>query len=187
MSLVSEQVALHPLLEARWSPRAFDADHDMTAAEAESLLEAARWTPSANNSQPWRYILAHRGTPVFEQIVAALAPGNQVWAVNASVLVVALMVVGDPGSPMARWAVYDVGQSVAHLSVQAHALGYHTHQMGGFDADSLRTSFNLGEELEPLIITAVGRVADPTTLPEAYRVRETKPRERLPLADLLVG
>ncbi|MGI8721479.1 MAG: nitroreductase family protein [Geodermatophilaceae bacterium] len=45
---------LHPLLSSRWNPRTFDQSRDITATEVESLLEAARWAPSAGNSQPWR-------------------------------------------------------------------------------------------------------------------------------------
>ncbi len=43
---------LHPLLSSRWSPTTFDGSMDVTSAEVESLLEAARWAPSAGNSQP---------------------------------------------------------------------------------------------------------------------------------------
>ena len=38
---------LTPLLAFRWSPRAFDPSAELTADEAASLLEAARWAPSA--------------------------------------------------------------------------------------------------------------------------------------------
>ncbi|MGI8415566.1 MAG: nitroreductase family protein [Nakamurella sp.] len=43
---------LHPLLSSRWSPTTFDGSMDITGAQVESLLEAARWAPSAGNPQP---------------------------------------------------------------------------------------------------------------------------------------
>ncbi|MGI8691307.1 MAG: nitroreductase family protein [Geodermatophilaceae bacterium] len=38
---------LHPLLASRWSPTTFDPSARVSPAEVESLLEAARWAPSA--------------------------------------------------------------------------------------------------------------------------------------------
>ena len=54
-------VPVHPLLARRWSPRGLDADHELDQRSVLALLEAARWAPSANNSQPWRFLVAHRG------------------------------------------------------------------------------------------------------------------------------
>src|SRR5690348_1569574 len=83
----SDITTLHPLLAGRWSTRAFDPDHVLTDAGLERLLEAARWAPSAGNSQPWRLGVARRGTPEFAAMAAALAPGNALWAGAASALV----------------------------------------------------------------------------------------------------
>lgn len=51
---------LHPLLAERWSPRGFDAAHHLAEPQLRALLEAARWSPSANNSQPWRFVVTAR-------------------------------------------------------------------------------------------------------------------------------
>jgi nitroreductase len=55
---------LHPLLAARWSPTTFDASYELRAPEIEALLEAARWAPSAGNSQPWAFIVGQRGDAI---------------------------------------------------------------------------------------------------------------------------
>ncbi|HEX6514035.1 MAG TPA: nitroreductase family protein [Nocardioidaceae bacterium] len=44
--------SLLPVLRRRWSPRQFDADHELAPDQLDILLEAARWAPSAGNSQP---------------------------------------------------------------------------------------------------------------------------------------
>lgn len=176
---------LHPLLAGRWSPRGFDAGYDLTDAELTTLLEAARWAPSAANSQPWRFLVGRRGDATFDAIVELLAPGNQPWAPRASVLIVA--VADTTPSPMAPWAVYDTGQAVAHLSVQATELGLAVHQMGGFDADGVAARFGLAPELQPISVVAVGRLDPAADLPEPYRGRERAPRERRPLSDLLLA
>ena len=57
-----------PVLADRWSPRGFDKTHEISQDELLSIIEAARWAPSANNSQPARCIVARRGTPTFTRI-----------------------------------------------------------------------------------------------------------------------
>jgi len=51
------QFPIHELLARRWSPRAFD-ERPIEVGKLRSLFEAARWAPSSNNEQPWRFILA---------------------------------------------------------------------------------------------------------------------------------
>ena len=176
---------LHPLLAERWSPRGFDAAYALTDAELTALLEAARWAPSAANSQPWRFLVGRRGDATFDAIVELLAPGNRAWAPRASVLIVA--VADTTESPMSPWAVYDTGQAVAHLSVQATELGLAVHQMGGFDAAGVATTFGLKPELKPIAAVAVGRLDPSADLPEPFFERERAPRARRPLSELLIA
>ena len=56
----STSVAVHPLLAERWSPRGFDRAHEIGDEALAALLEAARWAPSAGNSQPWRFLVTRR-------------------------------------------------------------------------------------------------------------------------------
>ena len=177
---------LLPVLAERWSPRAFDTEAVIDETKLTAALEAARWSPSANNSQPWRFIVARRGTAAFDTIVANLMGFNQVWAGAAGALVVALAEVVDAEGNERRWATYDVGQAVAHFSVQAHHEGLHTHQMGGFDADGLRAAFDLDQRFAPVSVTAVGMLGDVDALPAPLRERELAPRTRNALDDLLV-
>lgn len=177
--------SLHPLLAGRWSPRGFDAGYDVTDDDLVTMLEAARWAPSAANSQPWRFLVGRRGDSTFAAIVDLLAPGNQIWAPRASLLLVAI---ADTGSgSTAPWAVYDTGQAVAHLSVQAEELGLAVHQMGGFDASGVATRFGLAPELKPVSVVAIGRLDPDADLPEPFHERERAPRERRPLSELLIG
>ena len=181
----SSQVPLHPLLAERWSPRGFDQAHEVTDAELTALLEAARWASSANNVQPWRFVVARRGEVGFTALVDVLAPGNQVWAQHASALVlVAAETVDENGNPRSH-ALYDTGQAVAQLVAQAQAEGLATHQMGGFDAGRAVDELGLGD-LTPVVVVAVGRHDADAALPEPFAARETAPRTRRPLADLVL-
>lgn len=182
----SADTVLHPLLAQRWSPRAFDRRHQVSDEQLSAVLEAARWAPSAANTQPWRFVAARRGTPTFDAIYAALQPGNQAWAGAASVLLVAAAETRTRAGDDRPWAEYDTGQAVAHLSVQAQHEGLMVHQMGGFDRDRLAADLQLPEHVRPLTVVALGR-HDPTTqLPEPFASRERAARERLPLNDLLL-
>ena len=80
---------------------------------------------------------------------------------------------------------YDLGQSVALLSVEATALGLAVHQMGGFDADKARELLSIPEGFQPVIVFAVGYPSLPSTLPDDLRKREQAPRSRKLLQDFV--
>jgi nitroreductase len=192
MTLLSEtrraetSAPIHDLLADRWSPRSFDPEFVVPDEQIVALLEAARWAPSAANLQPRRFLVARRGGLAFDLVTQALASGNQPWAPDASLYVVAVALPESEDGTPHRWAEYDTGQAVAHLTTQAHALGLHAHQMGGFDPEAIRRDFALPEGAVPVTVTAIGRAADAARLPERYRDRETADRGRLPLEELLL-
>src|SRR5262245_34288837 len=124
---------LHPLLSERWSPRGFDAGHRLPERQLTALLEAARWSPSANNAQPWRFVVAQRGEAAFERLVSTLSGNTRRWAGRAGALLLVLAETTDETGTPRAYGLYDTGQAVAHLVTQAEAEGLSTHQMGGFD------------------------------------------------------
>src|SRR3954465_2176968 len=126
----------HPLLAQRWSPRSFQTSHQLDDEAVTALLEAARWAPSANNSQPWRFLVTRRGDEAFDQVTEILAPGNRSWAPTASALILVAAQTNDETGRPRPWALYDTGQAVAALTVQAECEGLSVHQLGGFDTDA---------------------------------------------------
>ncbi|MCJ1696870.1 nitroreductase family protein [Rathayibacter caricis] len=175
------------VLAERWSPRSFDTTAAISDETLASLLEAARWSPSASNSQPWRFIVARRGTPEFDRVAKHLVGFNAAWAGSAAALAVALAETVDADGKPRPWAVYDLGQAVAHLSIQAHHDGLHVHQMAGFEKDGLREEFAIDERFDPVTVAAIGVVGDPESLAnDVLREREVAPRTRLPLEELLL-
>jgi nitroreductase len=177
---------LHPLLAERWSPRALDAGHELTADQLTALLEAARWAPSASNTQPWRFAVALRGSAEYAAVLDALAPGNQAWAHAASALIVAAAETTTPDGTPRPWAVYDTGQAVAHLSVQAQHEGLAVHQLGGFDRDRVAALLATPGEVSPVVVLAVGRRDETAQLAEPFASRETATRDRLAVDELLL-
>ncbi|NUT59413.1 nitroreductase family protein [Agromyces mariniharenae] len=177
---------IHPLVE-RWSPRAYDPTAEVSTDVLRTILEAARWAPSANNTQPWRFIVARRGSDAFTTVHDALMGFNQAWADSAAVLIVNIAETADAEGKPRPWARYDLGQAVAHLTVQAQHEGLHTHQMGGFDGARIAQAFGLADHLEVVSITAIGVLGDVDALPEPLREREVAPRMRKPLDELVVA
>jgi nitroreductase len=184
--IAETSVPVHPLLTQRWSPRGLDATHALDERSVQALLEAARWAPSANNSQPWRFLVGRRGEDTFARLLGVLAPGNRSWAHAASALVLVAAQTADETGRSRPWALFDAGQAVAALSVQAEADGLSVHQMGGFDADAARDEFGLDAGLTPLVVLAVGRHDPEAELPDPLAARERAPRSRQPLEVLLL-
>ncbi|BEP15421.1 nitroreductase family protein [Acidothermaceae bacterium B102] len=183
----ASQVPLHPLLSQRWSPRGFDTQHVVTDDTLTALLEAARWAPSANNTQPWRFLVTHRGDADFATLVELLAAGNQTWAQHSSALVLVAAETVDAAGAARSHALYDTGQAVAQLVAQAQAEGLSTHQMGGFDAAGAAVHFGFPAGLTPVVVVAIGQHDPAAALPEALAARETAPRTRLPLDELILN
>lgn len=191
MSVIPSRTAVtdRPILDVlaeRWSTRVFDPTAPLDEDAFQSALEAARWAPSANNTQPWRAIVARRGTPEHQQVLDALVGFNQAWAGTASALVVFLTeTVRENGDPL-PWAVYDTGQAAAYFTIQAHAGGLATHTMGGFDRDAIASAFDLEARFGAIAVIAVGEFGDPASVDEKMRERESAPRTRRPIAETLV-
>jgi nitroreductase len=174
---------VHPVLAGRWSPRSFDPEHVLGDAELACLVEAARWAPSAFNAQPWRFLVGRRGDSAFQAVLSTLSATNQLWAGASSLLVAAVTAPYFPDGTPYENAAYDTGLAVAQLVVQAHAMGLHAHQMGGFDREKLRAAFGVPEGHTPVAVIAVGVRAEADRLPEKLRVREHLPRQRRPVPE----
>ncbi|WP_026925554.1 nitroreductase family protein [Glycomyces arizonensis] len=179
-------VPIHPLLASRHSTRAFEADFELSDEQIAALLEAARWAPSAGNTQPWRFIVARRDTPEFKRVLDCLDTGNAEWAQHAAALLVAVRVEANAKGPLSH-AAYDLGQSMAHLTFQAAAEGLTVRQMGGFDADAISGEFDLPSELKPTSVAAIGVAGDPALLAESVAGPDRKPRARLSIDELVIG
>jgi nitroreductase len=181
-------VELHPILANRWSPRSFDPSHEVTNSDLTGILEAARWSPSASNSQPWRFLIARRGEECFDSISKLLAGFNAAWAPSASLYILVATQTINPDGTARPYALYDAGIASANATTEAHHRGLAVHQIAGFDKDAIAKEFNFEVGLRPLTILVVGKQAPAETLADqVLRDREAAARERLPLNDLVIN
>ena len=175
------------VLAERWSPRSFDKSHVLSKDEALSILEAGRWAPSANNMQPWRFAYISREDALHNLICEKGLTGfNQAWAPSASALIlVAAKNKAEEGTPLTK-AAYDAGLAASLMQVQAQELGLHTHQIGGLVRDEIKSILNIDEDLDVLVLIAVGKLAPAENLEGPAYDREIAPRVRLELNEVVI-
>jgi len=174
------------LIEKRWSPVAFDPK-PVSEEEVTKLFEAARWAPSARNAQPWRFIVAHKGSYDYYNMMELMDEGNQVWAQTAPLLVLALaQVVSTYKNRPNRLAMYETGMAVAHLLFRATDMGLMVHQMAGYREEEAKEVLVIPSRYEPTAMMAIGYKGDPSQLPPEVAKREEKKRTRMALDKFVV-
>lgn len=190
MTSLNGRVAEHDidaLFLRRWSPRAF-TEEAIPEAELLRCFEAARWAPSAYNSQPWHFIYARRGTERWPVFLDILNEWNRGWAQHAAALVIVTSRTkfDQPGkgeTPLPTHS-FDAGAAWSNFALQALLSGWHTHGMSGFDRDKARDLLSLPPEYEADAAIAIGRLGDKATLPEKLQEREL-PNNRKPLGSIV--
>jgi nitroreductase len=190
MTLKKPAIADHPihdLIRERWSPRAF-ADKPVPKKALLSILEAARWSASSNNGQPWSFIVATKDDGAEHQrLVDCLMPGNQGWAKNTPVLMLTFARMEWEGQDRPnRTAQHDLGLAASTLCLQAEAEGLVSHQMAGIDVDKIRETYEVPAVCEPMSAIAIGYQGEVEDLDnETFREREVAPRVRKPLPEFV--
>ncbi len=178
---------IHELIRARWSPRAF-ADKPVPKEKLLSVLEAARWSASSNNGQPWAFILAAKEDGAEHQrLVDCLKPGNQGWAKDAAILMLTFARTKWEGEDrLNRTAQHDLGLAAATLTLQAEAEGLVVHQMAGIEIGKIRETYDVPAVYEPVSAIAIGYQGEVDDLDsETFREREVAPRVRKTLSEFV--
>ncbi len=176
----SDSGLLHPMFIERWSPRAF-INEPIDSATLDSVFEAARWSPSCFNEQPWLFVYANTKDDL-RRFQSVLAESNQIWANQAPVLAFAFSKRQfSHNQKPNRWADFDTGAAWMALTLQANHLGLATHGMGGYDIERAYTVTGVDASVyQVLCAIAIGKPGPATLLPKELRERE-QPSERKPL------
>ena len=189
MNTIKRAVTQYPVLDIiknRWSPRSFSGKA-IEPADVNAILEAGTWAFSAINEQPWRYIVAHRGTELFNSFFDLLFAGNQPWNKNAATLVISISKKTFTNAAINSSALHDVGAANMLLTLQANSMGIYTHIMGGFDKEKAVSLLHLSEDLEPVVMIALGYPDNADKLEEPFKTREITPRTRKPLDEIILN
>jgi len=165
-----------PVIEKRYSLRAF-ADRPVEREKILTCIEAARLAPSAENSQPWRFVVLDDpelkkafGEAVFSGVYRMTR-----FALSAPVLIVILAKLDIVANRIGRWIqgtqyyLLDIGIAGEHLVLQAQALGLGTCWIGWFDAKKALQFLRLSKGLRPCAILAMGYPKFPERMPSRKR------------------
>lgn len=173
------------LFSERWSPRAFK-NTDIPSVALEAILDAARWSPSCFNEQPWQFITASN-TPGgrFEEFLTLLVDANQHWAKTASVLgFIVSKRHFDHNQQENSTATFDCGAAWMAMTLQARLFGLFTHSMTGMHYDEAYSSLKVDASTHQIICAfALGVMDSADSLPEPLQ-RKEKPSPRKPLTQI---
>lgn len=156
----------------RWSPRSFDPT-PLLENDILTLFEAARWSPSCFNEQPWLFLYAksEKDKILFQEI---LNESNQVWANNAPVLVAVFSKRHfEKNGKENRWSEFDCGAAWMSLTLQALKLGIYCHGMAGYDPEKAYKTCKVDpKKYNSVCMIALGKKASPDKLSEPLKSRE---------------
>lgn len=169
----------YPVMEEinnRFSPRYF-SDDKIKLRDINSIFEAARFTPSGWNFQPWYFYWAEKGSKSYNKIISCLPKYNR-FAKTAPVLVIGCLIKQSKGEK--AYYRHDLGAAVMSLVFQAQHLGYYSRQMGKFYSHKLKKTFNLNNDHHPFVVIAIGKIGDYKNIDSKLLKRELelKPRKK---------
>jgi acyl-CoA thioesterase FadM/nitroreductase len=165
------------VIAARRSHRAF-SDRPVEPEKIERMIEAARWSPSCSNRQPWRFVIVDKESPTRASLEEALDPGNA-WAKRAPVLIVAGAGKADGAVVESReYFLHDTGLATMSLIYRAVDQGLLVHPMAGWKEEPLKAALRLPEGFRPIAVIAVGYAGRLEDVDEETRRKDEKPRTR---------
>ncbi|MAO15546.1 nitroreductase family protein [Flagellimonas marinaquae] len=171
------------LLKQRYSPRTF-RDEKIKKGQLNQLFEAARWSASSNNLQPWRFIYAEKGSEAFDKIVNCLSDFNKKWAPEAPLLMLAIYKEKTNDGKENFHALHDLGLCLGNMSVQAQYLDIALHHMAGVDWKKAQKEFNVPDGYHISSAIAVGYYGgELDKLPKKLQESELADRQRVPQED----
>jgi nitroreductase len=161
------------LFVQRWSPRSFEY-YEIQDSQLKKIIDAARWSPSCSNEQPWNFYTAKSASSFFAEFVGFLSEGNQVWAKNSSVLgFITSKNFFEKKEKVNTLASFDCGAAWMSLSLQASLEGLHTHGMGGINREKVSNFLKIDSTKESVLMGfAIGKLADKQKLEQALQQRE---------------
>jgi len=111
------------------------------------LVEAARWAPSAGNSQPWEFLLIND-----EDVVGTLGTVSPGWLFEAPALI--LMCINKKRET--DWSYFDAGAAMENMLLLAQSLGLGCCPIGSFLVQTIMELLELPEHLKPVLLITVG-------------------------------
>jgi len=175
----SNSKKLDKLFIDRHSPYGFLPD-SISTEDIETIFEAARWSPSCYNEQPWRFCYARQPNDL-ERFRSTLVEANQAWANTAPLLIYVFSKKRfSQNDKINHWAGFDTGAAWMALTFQANKLGLHTHAMGGFDADKAFAATGVDpDKYDVICAVAIGKISEAGDLKNSENLSLRKPLDEI--------
>jgi nitroreductase len=143
-------------IRKRYSCRAYQ-EKAIEREKLDSILEAARLAPSARNTQDWRFVVVTEGGT--KRRVAECTNRPDVFDKAGAIIVACsnsdyVMRCGQPIGPI------DVAIALEHIALQAAELGLATCWIGSFDAEKVRQTLGIPDDIIIVELMALGYPAD---------------------------
>lgn len=154
-NIAESDYEIFALLKQRYSPRTFK-NVRIKKQHLNQLFEAARWSPSSNNIQPWRFIYAEKNSEAYQNIISCLSDFNKEWATNAPLLMLTAYDEETRDHKVNFHALHDLGLAVGNMTTQAQYMGIAMHQMAGLDWKKAKKLFHVPENFHVTSAIALG-------------------------------
>lgn len=166
----------------RWSPRSISYEN-FSEKDLLTLIEAARWTPSSSNVQPWRFIYAMYGSEEWKKFYDFLDDFNHIWCKTVGALIVVISKKNSEDGKPYKLHSFSAGSAFMSLALQARMKNLVAHGMAGFDYEKARKVLNIPSEFSVECMIAVGTQGKIEELHERMQKSE-KPNQRKSLKEI---
>ncbi|MBW2604256.1 MAG: nitroreductase family protein [Deltaproteobacteria bacterium] len=171
---------LDQILNTRRSVRSFDS-RPVSENDIISIIEAARLSPSACNSQTWRFIFVTRREIIRKICLEAMRPviPNR-WLEKAPLVIAGCsqldIIANRIGGRVTGIEYYqiDLGIAMEHMVLKAVELGLGTCWIGWFDETGVKDILGIPKKIKVSALLAVGYPKETTG-----KKRKRKPAEKI--------
>jgi nitroreductase len=156
------------MIISRQSERSY-YDREVEKDKLDRILEAGRMSPSACNSQPWKFIVINE--PVLKKKVAEAASTKELginkFVDQVPVLIVIIRekpnLVSQAGGALKRkdYSIIDIGIAAENICLQAVSEGLGTCMLGWFNERKVKELLGVPESKRALLIITLGYPSKP--------------------------
>jgi glutaredoxin-dependent peroxiredoxin len=167
----------------RRATRAFDT-RSVPADVVTELIESMRLSPSCNNNQPWRVIVACDQASL-DAIKGSLPKGNS-WALKAPLIFVVCARLDDDCKLADRrdYYLFSTGLAVGEMMLRATGLGLIAHPIAGYDVLSLKKKLEIPDDQVLITLVMCGYPGtDVSMLSEKQLLAEKERPPRKPVGE----
>lgn len=127
---------------------------EIEPAKLESVLEAGRLAPSANNIQEWKFIVVTR-PDVKRQLVNAAV--GQRFVAEAPAVIVACATESEKVMTCGQYAyTVDLSIAVAYMTLEAYELGLGTCWLGAFKENEVKKLLEIPDDVRVVALLTLG-------------------------------